>query len=94
MKIQPTLTVNVDESTFQVDRMSPEVQQMIAYFDDWRQKEADATSELLMIRGALKDIQATLLETIQKDRADALKKAEALGIIPASTETPAVTPEE
>lgn len=94
MKIQQTTTVNVDETVFQVDKMSAEVQQMIAYFDDWRQKEADATSELLMIRAALKDIQATLLETIQKERAEALKKAEALGIIPASTETPAVPSEE
>lgn len=94
MKIQPTLTINVDDAVFQVDKMSPGVQSMIAYFDDWRQKEANTTSELLMIRAALKDIQASLLETIQQERAEALKKAEALGIIPPSTETSDDTTEE
>lgn len=87
MKITPTTTVTIDDSAFQVEKMSPEVQQMIAYFDDWRQREADTTSELLMIRAGLKDLQSTIYDTIQKERAEALKRAEALGIVPSVPST-------
>lgn len=94
--VTPTTTITVDGSTFDVAQMSAEVQQMVTYFDDWRQQEAVATSKLLMVRSALRDIQNTLLETIQKERSEALKKAQALGIIPpaADTDTQTPTPKE
>lgn len=79
--VQPTTTITVDKTIFEVSQMSPEIQQMVAYFDDWRQQEADQTSKLLMVRSALRDIQNTMLEAIQKERNEALKKAQALGII-------------
>lgn len=90
LKIEPTTTITVDNVVFDVSKMSAEVQQMVAYFDAWRQEEIDLTSRVLMTRGALRDLQNSLLETIQKERAEALKKAEALGIIPNNdAETPA-----
>lgn len=88
-QVQPTSTINVDDAAFDVSKMSAEVQQMVAYYDDWRQQEVDTTSKLLMIRGALQNLQTQLLEKIQADRAEALKKAEALGIIPAANEASA-----
>lgn len=84
--VQPTTTITIDTSTFDVSLMSQEVQTMVAYFDDWRQQEVDATSKLLMVRSALEQIQRTLLETIQKERNEALTKAQALGIIPAEAQ--------
>jgi hypothetical protein len=92
--VQPTTIINVDDTAFDVAKMSPEVQQMIAYYDDWRQREVDLTSDLLMARNALKSIQGELLEKIQAERAEALKKAEALGIIPSATEPSTSTTEE
>lgn len=90
--VQPTLTIAIDDAVYEVAKMSPQVQQMVAYFDDWRQKEADLTSEVLLVRGALRDLQNTLLQTIQAERAEAQKKAEALGLIPPKDE-PAGQPE-
>lgn len=84
-KIQATTTVNVDGSVYEVSKMSPDVQQMISLLDDWRQEEADYTSKILMARGALKDLQQTLLSTIQAERKAALEKAEALGLIPSAS---------
>lgn len=69
--IQPTTTITIDTTVFDVASMSAEVQQMIGYLDDWRQREVDTTSELLMIRGALRDIQNTILTAIQSDQAAA-----------------------
>lgn len=70
-KVQQTLTITIDNSVFEVAHMSSEVQSAVMYMDEWRQKEADLTSELLMVRAALTDVQNTLLKTIQSDAAAA-----------------------
>lgn len=67
-KLLPTTTVNIDDAVFEVASMSQTIQSMIQYLDDWRQKEADLTSDLLMVRGALKELQNQLLVQIQEDR--------------------------
>lgn len=69
-QVQPTTTISIDDQVFEVANMSSNVQQMVAYLDDWRQAEADATSQLLMARGALRDLQNTLLSTIQQEQAE------------------------
>lgn len=71
LTVQPTTSVVIDNIPFQVDTMSAEVQQMVKYYDDWRDRELEATSTLLMVRAALKDLQNTILETVQKEKAAA-----------------------
>ena len=66
-QVQKTTTVTIDEQSFEVASLSENVQQMIALMDEWRQKDADLTSELLMVRAALRDIQNTLLTTIKSE---------------------------
>lgn len=70
-QVQKTTTVTIDEQSFEVASLSENVQQMIALMDEWRQKDADLTSELLMVRAALRDIQNTLLTTIKSETAPA-----------------------
>lgn len=74
-RVQQTTTISVDDKVFEVANMSANVQQLVAYLDDWRQAEADAMSQLLMVRGALRDIQNTLLTAIQAEQADDGQKA-------------------
>lgn len=81
--VQPTTTITIDEAVFEVSSMSPQVQSMIQYLDDWRQKEVEATSSLLVVRGALANLQNELLAVIQKERADAAAAAEASAADPA-----------
>lgn len=69
LPVQPTTTISIDDTVFEVASMTPDIQQMVQYLDDWRQKEVDTTSELLMVRGALRDLQNTLLQAIQAARA-------------------------
>lgn len=87
INIEPTTTITVDETTYTVEKMSAEVQQLVNYFDHCREKEATAAADLMVARHALRDIQNTLLATINKEREEALKKAEALGIITQPTQT-------
>lgn len=64
-QVQQTVTISIDDKTFEVASMTQEVKDIVTYMDEWRQKEADLASELLMVRAAIHDIQNTLLETIQ-----------------------------
>lgn len=66
-KIQETLSVTIDEQTYNVADLSQNTQQLIRMMDSWRQKDADLTDDLLMVRAALRDIQNTLLTTIKDE---------------------------
>ena len=68
-QVQQTLTITIDDRVFEVANMSQEVQNAVMYMDEWRQEEADLTSKLLMVRGAINDVKNTLLKTIQDDLA-------------------------
>lgn len=77
INVQQTLTITIDDEIYQLADLSDEVKQMVVYLDDWRQHEADQTSELLKTRAALRDIQNMILNQIQKDNAEAVKEANA-----------------
>lgn len=79
-QVQTTTTINVDDNAYEVAKMSPEIQQMIAYMDEWRQEEVDVSSKLLMVRGALRDIQNAIAATVRDERAEAERRAEAMGV--------------
>ena len=76
-KIQATVTLNINDQSYAVEKMSPTVQQLVVMFDEWRQKEVDAQSDLLMLRAALRDLQRELYTTITADRDAAMKAAAA-----------------
>lgn len=80
MKIQPTVTLNVDGAILAVEKMTPEIQQLVALFDDWRQRAADFESDLLMAKSALTGLQTQLYNSIVKEREEALKRAEAFAV--------------
>lgn len=69
-QVQQTTTITIDDTVYEVASMGANIQQMVQYLDDWRQREVDTTSELLMVRGALRDIQTTLLAAIQAEQAE------------------------
>jgi hypothetical protein len=89
MQVQPTTTITLDDQTLEVSKLSTEIQQMVSYLDLWRQKEVDVSADLLMVRGALRDLQNALSTTIQEEVKKTRESAEALGIItPAANDTP------
>ena len=77
MQVEKTLTVTIDETSYVVANMSEPVKQLISYMDDWRQKEADTTSDLLMVRSALRDIQNSLMTTINAEKQAAAEAEQA-----------------
>ncbi len=76
IQIQDTLTITVDDKTYDVADMSTEIKQMVVYLDEWRRNEADETAALLKTRAALRDIQNMILAQIQKENEPAAEEAE------------------
>lgn len=81
MKVQETTTITLDSQSYEVAKLSGELQQMVTYLDDWRQKELDLTSELLMTRSGIRDLQGAIASQLQAELKEAREKAEALGLI-------------
>lgn len=84
-QVQQTTTITIDDKVYEVADLSANVQQMVQYLDNWRQREVDTTSELLMIRGALRDIQNTLLAAIQAEQVEPTVADTGEGEVPAET---------
>lgn len=73
MKVTPTLTIQTeDKQIIVVADSSPQVKEMVGYIDEWRQQEMDLTSQLLMVKSALRDIQNVLSQQLA---AEAREKA-------------------
>jgi hypothetical protein len=66
-KIEHTVTVAIDGTEYSVAQFSDSVKNAIALMDDWRQKEADLSSDILMVRGAIRDIQNSILAAINSE---------------------------
>lgn len=71
MQLTPTTTINIDQEDFKVELMSDEVRRLVQLLDEWRQDESDQSGQLLKTRAALRDIQNTLLQQIQHEKAEA-----------------------
>lgn len=87
-KVQETKTLNIDNTPYVVEKMSPQLQQMVALMDEWRQEEVDASTKLTMVRSALQNLQNSIYNTISEERNQAMQKAKAMGLIKDDT-TPA-----
>ena len=72
-QVKKTSTLTIDDAVCIVEQMSPSVQQMIGLMDEWRQRDADMSTDMAMIKAALRDIQNTIYLTVRKERDDAAK---------------------
>ncbi len=66
--IVQTEIITLDDGVdLRVDNQSPAIQQMIEYLDEWRQDEADLSSQLIKTRAAINDIQSSILAALQAE---------------------------
>jgi hypothetical protein len=79
MSILPTTTITIDDLILNVNEQSTEIQQMVAYLDDWRSDEANQASQLVKTRAALKDLQNSILQQLQLEQQEKLNEPKAPG---------------
>jgi len=74
-QIEPITIINVDEIPHAVSEMSTDVKRLVDFYNDWRQEESDAKSDLLKIQAAMRDLSREIVMTI-KQEADARQAAD------------------
>lgn len=72
-QVQATVSLNIDGSIIAVDQSSETIQKLVGILDEWRQKEVDATQDVLVFRAALRDLQREIYDTLLKEKTDAEK---------------------
>lgn len=67
IQIEKTQTIQVDDVLLDVANCSDQIKQLVVYLDDWRQKEVDLTSELLLVRAGLNDLRNSMIQQLQNE---------------------------
>ena len=71
MTVETTKVITIDEKTRAVDDCSDAVKRLVAYYDDWKQKQADAQSDLLLVQSGMRELSREIVAQIQKEEAEA-----------------------
>ena len=66
LKAEETKIVTIDGQARAVDILSDEVKQLIRFYDDWKQKELEARSELLKVQTAMRAMAAQIANAVQE----------------------------
>lgn len=87
IKADETKVLTLDNETYAVDALDPEVKRLVEVYDHWKQQELDHRLNMLMAQAAIRDITREILTTVQRKKEEAAKaeaeKAEASAEKPA-----------
>jgi hypothetical protein len=70
--------INIDEQTYAVSAMSEQIQGMVAIFNEWNQKDADARDVVAMVQAAKNELSRQIIAAVraEQEAADAEESAE------------------
>ena len=80
-------TLNIDEVTYDVDKLSEEVQGLVAIYNRWNLKEADARGELAILQAAKQTLSAQIVNTVRTEAEAAAADAAAAEVAAANVTT-------
>ena len=66
-KIEPITIINVDEVPHAVSDMSENVKRLVSIYNDWRNDEDGAKSELLKNQAAMRDLSREIVMTMKQE---------------------------
>lgn len=61
-----TRVVTIDETQHPIEELPEKAQQLVKFYDDWKQKELDARSELMMIQTAMQGLANQIVAAINE----------------------------
>lgn len=76
LKIEETTKLIVDGKNVYIDDLSDAVKQLIAYYDDWRQRELEARSNFIMVQSAVQTLSQQIAAQMKKEDEEGLEAAE------------------
>ena len=69
-KLEEIKVINVDNVPYDVTSCSTQVQALVEYYNEWRQKEFDLKREVVMIEAAQRELSREIIETIRREQED------------------------
>lgn len=82
--VQPVTTLNIDGNVLQVADLGPRVGALVAVYNEWNQKLANAQAEFVLVQSALNDLSRQIIVQIKAD-SDAAAAAANDAAVAAST---------
>jgi len=68
MKVEAISIINVDEVPYAVSDMSEDVKRLVEFYNEWRQKESDIKSELMLVQAGQRDLSREIITTIRREK--------------------------
>lgn len=76
LKTEETKVVTIDGNSRAVDALPEEVRRLVNFYDDWKQRELEARSHLLMAQTAMRGLANEIVAAIQKADEEAASAGE------------------
>ena len=67
MQVTPVTTLTLDDQQINVSDCSDKVKNLVAIYNDWRQKEADAHSDYMMAQTALRGLTNDIIAVVKEE---------------------------
>ena len=67
-KVEEVKVLNIDETPYAVDGMSEEIQALVAVYNEWNQKLADARDNFAMIQAATNDLSRSIILKVREEK--------------------------
>ncbi len=77
LRVEETKVVTIDDQTLAVDTLPDNVQQLVAFYDDWKQREVDLRSELMAMQAAMRTMQQQIAQAVKASQDAVVAEAEA-----------------
>lgn len=76
LKAEETKVVTIDDRTIAVDELPVQAQQLVAFYDDWKQRELEMRSQLMAMQSAMKHIANQIAAVVKQADEEARAETE------------------
>jgi hypothetical protein len=66
LRVEETTVVTIDKQTYAVDTLPENVRQLVAFYDDWKQRELELRSKLMAMQAGLKAMAQQIANAVQE----------------------------
>lgn len=67
-KVEEIKVVNVDNETYSVDELPEDIRNLVEFYNEWRESEANLRSELMKTQAAMRDLSREMIQMIRNHR--------------------------
>lgn len=78
LKAEETKILTIDDRALAVETLPEKAKQLIKFYDDWKQREVEARSALLMAQTAMQAMANQIVLAVKEDEEESFESAESV----------------